>query len=304
MGQTFFCLGSDNQRKIRTNHAQPLSGFKKCAAAAGRLAGRPLPFQRKGYNGTSLMKAGSLAILASGFLLAATTDATAQAQAPTLPPAPVSLSVPNPISPAPISLSVPNPIPPPRGPRDLYQNPDRSDRFQQLPPPQQMPSPPIVFVPGYVYGTYPYYVAPDRSVDVSQTRTYRRTIGHGGLWLETAPETAQVYVDGFYVGIVQDYGVRGRMLELSAGPHRIELRAAGYQTLVFDVTIEPGQIVRYRGDLQPLTPPAQAPSTSPPAPKPVYVIPNCYAGDKPPMGALRVGCDVKKMRVRKAEGRQ
>lgn len=251
------------------------------------------------------MKAGSLAILVSGFLLAAATDAIPQAQVPPQPPAPVSLGVPNPIAPAPVSLSVPNPIPPPRGPRDLYQNPDRSDRFQQLLPPQYLPPPPIVFVPGYVYGTYPYYLPPDPAMEVARTRTYRRqTIGRGGLWLETQPETAQVYVDGFYVGIVQDYGLRGRMLELSAGPHRIELRAAGYQTVVFDVTIEPDQIVRYRGDLQPLTPPAQPPAMSRVAPKPVYVIPNCYAGDKPPMGALRVGCEVKNMRVRRRDDAQ
>jgi hypothetical protein len=240
------------------------------------------------------MKAGSFAILAWGFLFASAADAMAQARAPVLPPAPVS-------------LTVPNPIPPPRGPRDLYQLPDRSDRFQEVPPRQFfpfIPTPPFVFVPGYVYGTSPYYVPADPSADVSRSRTVGRPIGRGGLWLETHPDTAQVFVDGFYVGIVQDFGARGRMLELSAGPHRIELRAAGYQTQVFDVTIAPGQIVRFRGDLQPLTPPSPPPSASPAAQKPVYVIPNCYAGDKPPMGALRVGCDVKNMRVRRTDDRQ
>jgi hypothetical protein len=232
------------------------------------------------------MRAGSIAILGSGFFLL-TTMASAQAPAPQLPPAPAA-------------LTVPNPIPPPHGPRDLYQLPDRSDRFQVLQPTPFFPSAPVVFVPGFLFGTSPYYV-PSQPEEVSPVTRSRRVVASGGLWLETLPETAQVYVDGFYVGIVQDYGIRGRMLELAAGSHRIELRAPGYQTAIFDVIITPGQVVRYRGDLQPLTPPPPIGSARA-VPKTVYVIPNCYAGDKPPSGALRAGCDVKKMRVRPPSG--
>jgi hypothetical protein len=35
------------------------------------------------------------------------------------------------------------------------------------------------------------------------------------------------------------------------------------------------------------------------SPKSVYVIPNCYAGNKPPTGTLRRGCDLKKLQTRK-----
>jgi hypothetical protein len=235
------------------------------------------------------------AIWAPGLLLTMAATALAQAPAPHLPPAPAA-------------LTVPNPIPPPRGPVDLYQLPDKSDRFQAIQPSPQFPSLPIVFVPGFVYGTSPYYAstapyfpAPP-PVEFSPTRMYRQP--YGGLWLETRPETAQVYVDGFYVGIVEDFSVRGRMLELPVGAHRIELRAPGYHTLVFDVTIAPSQVVRYRGDLQLMTPPAPAERITPSVPKTVYIIPKCYAGDKPPSGTLRQGCDVKSMRVDpKATGR-
>ena len=39
-------------------------------------------------------------------------------------------------------------------------------------------------------------------------------------------------------------------MALSAGAHRIELRAPDYETLTFSVMIEPNGLVRYRGDMQ------------------------------------------------------
>ncbi len=92
-------------------------------------------------------------------------------------------------------------------------------------------------------------------------------------------------------------------MALSAGAHRIELRAPDYETLTFSVMIEPNGLVRYRGDMQRIgtKPPAViAPSQPAPAPaKSFYVIPNCYAGDKPPSGTLPKGCDLKKLQTRK-----
>ena len=43
---------------------------------------------------------------------------------------------------------------------------------------------------------------------------------------------------------------------------------------------------------------AAVPSQPAPA-KSFYVIPNCYAGDKPPSGALPNGCDIKNLQTRK-----
>ena len=87
----------------------------------------------------------------------------------------------------------------------------------------------------------------------------------------------------------------------------IELRAPDHETLTFSVMIEPNSLVRYRGEMQRIatTPAAAAvPSQSQPAPAPApaksfYVIPNCYAGDKPPSGTLPKGCDVKNLQTRK-----
>src|SRR5687767_12927165 len=57
----------------------------------------------------------------------------------------------------------------------------------------------------------------------------------GTLRLEVQPDRIlQLYVDGFFVGSWTD--VNGE-LELEAGPHRIEMRAPGYETASVDVKI-------------------------------------------------------------------
>jgi hypothetical protein len=39
-------------------------------------------------------------------------------------------------------------------------------------------------------------------------------------------------------------------LKIEAGTHRIEIRAPGYETLAFDVRIEPGKTTTYKGELK------------------------------------------------------
>jgi hypothetical protein len=122
----------------------------------------------------------------------------------------------------------------------------------------------------------------------------------GGLRIESSPGSAQVYIDGFYVGSADDFGISGRPLDLDEGPHRVELRAGGYATMNFDISISANQTMRYRGDLQRV--PDGTAAAVPPQPAArhtTYVIPNCYAGDRPPLRALPRGCDISKMIVRK-----
>ena len=76
--------------------------------------------------------------------------------------------------------------------------------------------------------------------------------GRGGLKLKVEPTFAEVYVDGYYMGIVDDFDGTFQRMELEVGAHHIEIRAPGYQTVVFDVRIEFGDTVTYRGELQPL----------------------------------------------------
>ena len=122
---------------------------------------------------------------------------------------------------------------------------------------------------------------------------------HGSLRLDASPGSSQVYVDGLYVGSVDDFGMSGRALDLEEGAHRVELRAADYAPLSFNVRIAANQTTRFRGDLPRLEPLPAARAAVPGLPRTIYLIPNCYAGDRPPLRALPRGCDVAKMIIRK-----
>lgn len=73
----------------------------------------------------------------------------------------------------------------------------------------------------------------------------------GELRLDVSPRHAQVFVDGYYVGTVDNFDGVFQGLKLEPGTYRIEIVASGYQTLQFDVRITPRQKISYRGELQP-----------------------------------------------------
>ena len=75
-------------------------------------------------------------------------------------------------------------------------------------------------------------------------------LGMGGLKLKIQPPTAEVLVDGYFVGTVDKFNGAFQKLDLPAGPHHVEVRAPGYQSITFDVRIDPGQNVTYRGELR------------------------------------------------------
>jgi len=248
------------------------------------------------------MKAGSFAAVALALLLSAMAPLAAQQQVSKPPPVPPP--------PSPAALTVPNPLAGLQpGPRDLYRSPDGSDRFQHLSP---YPAQPMVIVPGpYFPGPY-YYPFSSNYYPFTGSQEYHRPtppvfVARGGLVLETLPDVAQVYVDGFYVGLAEQFGLRGHALDLPSGVHHLELRAPNYETLNFTVMIAPNETIRYRGDMQAL--PASGPPRAiqqlvvaipqPAVQKSFYVIPNCYAGDKPPTAALPRGCDRKNLQTRK-----
>ncbi len=78
------------------------------------------------------------------------------------------------------------------------------------------------------------------------------SIDEGAIHLKIKPKDAAVYVDGYYVGIVDDFDGLFQKLHMEAGPHRIEVRAPGYETLTLDVNVEADQTTTYRGELKKL----------------------------------------------------
>lgn len=79
-----------------------------------------------------------------------------------------------------------------------------------------------------------------------------QSVPRGTLRLEIGPASAQLYVDGFYVGTVGEANQSEAGLSLPAGWHRLEIRAPGYVTPAINVTIEANRMVSYRGQLTPL----------------------------------------------------
>jgi hypothetical protein len=73
----------------------------------------------------------------------------------------------------------------------------------------------------------------------------------GELRLIVSPRDADVYVDGYFAGRVDDYDGIFQALKLEAGAHHIQIVAQGYSPLNFDVRIEPNRKITYRGTLRP-----------------------------------------------------
>ena len=73
-------------------------------------------------------------------------------------------------------------------------------------------------------------------------------VPYGGLRITDLPRDWQVFADGYYVGIVNDFDGVFQHLNLQAGQHHIEvLQPGGYNPPVaFDVYINPGQTITYR----------------------------------------------------------
>ena len=120
------------------------------------------------------------------------------------------------------------------------------------------------------------------------------------LMLEIQPPVAQVFSDGYYIGIPEDFRFENVGAVLEPGPHRIDLLARGYEPVSFDVNLTRGQSATFRHVLTPLV---RAPQPAPDAvvkaplaakaPTTFYLIPGCYMGNVPPKDAnLPATCDV------------
>ena len=145
---------------------------------------------------------------------------------------------------------------------------------------------------GYGYLTDPFgYISQPYSRQPDAA--FRDSDGTGYLRIEVEPDTAQVLVDGLYVGTVGDFRRGGRALD--AGPHRVEIRAEGFDPQTVEVRIRPNDLLTYRGTLSRIE---QRADLRPAAPaKTFFVIPRCYAGDsRPRLEQLPPGCRMSDLR--------
>jgi hypothetical protein len=117
-------------------------------------------------------------------------------------------------------------------------------RFEEV-----VPYRPYVYRPswsiGVYYGAngyYPYGSTPDSYFNPIPGHYY------GGLRITGLPRDAQVFADGYYVGIVDNFDGIFQHLNLEAGPHHIEIREPAVQPVAFDITIVPGRTMTFRGE--------------------------------------------------------
>ena len=99
--------------------------------------------------------------------------------------------------------------------------------------------------------------------------------------LEVDPEETEVYVDGYYTGVVDSYDGFLQRLRLPPGEHEIELYLEGYESIRQTLYLAPGETYRIRHEMQPLADGAP----QPPRPEPV-ARPAAAAGPPVPPAPL------------------
>jgi hypothetical protein len=99
---------------------------------------------------------------------------------------------------------------------------------------------------GYGYGGG-YGYESDQYGSGGESSRYR---GVGSIRLKVKPANAQVYVDGYYTGVVDSYDGAFQRLDVEAGAHKVEVRGEGYEPVQFDVMVTPGETVTYKGELK------------------------------------------------------
>ncbi|MCC6990113.1 MAG: PEGA domain-containing protein [Acidobacteria bacterium] len=145
-----------------------------------------------------------------------------------------------------------------RGPAPAWRQPSRPGQSSHL-----------VFIGGYFYdpfygpypwwprGVYPYPYFPvfDRRADVR---------------LQVTPNSAAVYVDGFYAGIADDFDGVFQSLPLPPGGHTFAFFLEGHRTLVQSAYLRPGSTLKLHADLErlPAGERSELPVLAAPVPRP------------------------------------
>ncbi len=149
---------------------------------------------------------------------------------------------------------------------------------------------------GFYYGPYygPFYPYPGpfaRSVRYSTS----------ALRLKVRPVETEVYINGYYAGIVDDFDGVFQRLYLPAGEHQVALRLAGYQTFVVPVRVPPGDTLDITHQMRRLGTGEQAlpPPTPRALPREWTEPPDDAAGDEiaSPYGILAIRTDPADARI-------
>ncbi len=101
----------------------------------------------------------------------------------------------------------------------------------------------------FYYDPYSWWSLPTRPYGYQ----YRGGYAYGAVGivrLKIRPREAEVWVDGYYAGLVDDFDGLFQHLHLDEGPHHIEIRAAGYETLALDIRVQPERTLTITRELR------------------------------------------------------
>jgi hypothetical protein len=97
----------------------------------------------------------------------------------------------------------------------------------------------------------------------------------GSARLQVTPKNTQVYVDGYFVGVADEFDGSLQRLNVEAGEHELQFYLDGHQPYSIKVLLARGRTLKIAHVMQPLGPG----ETAPPPPKPTGVErPEPYAG--------------------------
>jgi hypothetical protein len=105
---------------------------------------------------------------------------------------------------------------------------------------------PYAYGGGYPY-SYPYYYAPYGYFGFG----FPSIVTYGQVSIRGAARDAQVFVDGSYAGVVDDFDGTFQRLNLVPGTHQIEIRRPNAAPQSFDVRIDPGRTITYHAPSEP-----------------------------------------------------
>ena len=111
--------------------------------------------------------------------------------------------------------------------------------------------------PGYYgyYGYGPYYQV--------QIPIYGRGRGYGydrsgSIRLQVSPRQAEVFVDGYFAGAVDDFDGVFQRLNIEPGDHEVQVYLAGYRSFTQRFYLQPGKTFNIKHTMEPLGPGEQA----------------------------------------------
>jgi hypothetical protein len=131
---------------------------------------------------------------------------------------------------------------------------------------------------GYPYFAAPYFYPPPYGYGFYDTSA--------DLRLQVTPRTAEVYVDGYLIGTVDDFDGTFQRAHMPSGEHQVTIYSPGYQSIQQRMFFRPWESYKIKETMQPR--PAGQPDDPRPTPPPPQPRSNSRepVGPEPPMNPV------------------